>query len=99
MYLGGDFMASKGLPRNSDEKFLRIRVLSHTGDKVNIKLPIEFSKQMIQDNALDFFEENEGVIDGKKITDMLISAFDYDLTGEIVTFERKNKDIIKVFIG
>jgi len=62
-------------------------------------VPIELSKQMIQDNALDFFEENEGVIDGKKITDMLISAFDYDLTGEIVTFERKNKDIIKVFIG
>lgn len=92
-------MASKGLPRNADEKFLRIRVLAHSGDKVNIKLPIDFSKQMIQNNALEFFEENESLIDGKKITDVILSAFDYDLTGEIVTFERRNKDVIKIFIG
>ena len=41
--------------RLSDERLLRVRILSHTGDKIHIKLPIEFVKKMIKNNTFDFF--------------------------------------------
>lgn len=91
-------MASKQTPRNNLEKFLRIRVLSHTGDKIHIKLPVNFAKRMIENNALDLFNGKDDVVDGKKVTEILVKAFDYDLTGEVVHLERKNGDIIKVSI-
>ena len=33
--------------RLSDERLLRVRILSHTGDKIHIKLPVGFVKKMI----------------------------------------------------
>ncbi|HEK9038115.1 TPA: hypothetical protein ST302_003592, partial [Clostridioides difficile] len=56
-------MASKQIPRNNLEKFLRIRVLSHTGDKIHIKLPVNFAKRMIENNALDLFNGKDDVVD------------------------------------
>ncbi|WP_302051061.1 hypothetical protein [Clostridioides difficile] len=38
-------MASKQTPRNNLEKFLRIRVLSHTGDKNTYKVTCKFCKE------------------------------------------------------
>ncbi|WP_131021574.1 hypothetical protein, partial [Clostridioides difficile] len=63
-------MASKQTPRNNLEKFLRIRVLSHTGDKIHIKLPVNFAKRMIENNALDLFNGKDDVVDGKKVTEI-----------------------------
>ncbi|SJR97381.1 Uncharacterised protein [Clostridioides difficile] len=53
---------------------------------------------MIENNALDLFNGKDDVVDGKKVTEILVKAFDYDLTGEVVHLERKNGDIIKVSI-
>lgn len=81
-----------------DEKLLRIRILSHTGDKIHIKLPVGFVKKMVKNNTFDFFYGADDIIDSKKLLDILIKAFDYDLSGEIAHMERKNGDIIKVII-
>lgn len=81
-----------------DERLLRVRILSHNGDKVHIKLPIGFVKKMIKNNTFDLFYETDNMIDSQKLLDVLVKAFDYDLTGEIVHMERKNKDIIKMII-
>lgn len=81
-----------------DERLLRIRILSHTGDKIHIKLPVGFVKKMIKNNTFDFFYGADDIIDSQKLLDMLIKAFDYDLSGEIAHMERKNGDIIKMII-
>ncbi|WP_286316675.1 hypothetical protein [Romboutsia ilealis] len=81
-----------------DERLLRIRILSHTGDKIHIKLPVGFVKKMVKNNTFDFFYGADDIIDSKKLLDILIKAFDYDLSGEIAHMERKNGDIIKVII-
>ena len=81
-----------------DEKLLRIRILSHTVDKIHIKLPVGFVKKMIKNNTFDFFYGADDIIDSQKLLDVLIKAFDYDLSGEIAHMERKNGDIIKMII-
>ena len=81
-----------------DEKLLRIRILSHTGDKIHIKLPVGFVKKIIKNNTFDFFYGADDIIDSQKLLDVLIKAFDYDLSGEIAHMERKNGDIIKMII-
>ena len=41
--------------RLSDERLLRVRILSHTGDKIHIKLPVGVVKKMNKKNTFDFF--------------------------------------------
>ena len=84
--------------RLSDERLLRVRILSHTGDKIHIKLPVGFVKKMIKNNTFDFFYLLDDMIDSQKLLDVLVKAFDYDLSGEIAHMERKNGDIIKMII-
>ena len=84
--------------RLSDESLLRVRILSPTGDKIHIKLPVGFVKKMIKNNTFDFFYGADDMIDSQKLLDVLVKAFDYDLSGEIAHMERKNGDIIKMII-
>ena len=84
--------------RLSDERLLRVRILSHTGDKIHIKLPVAFVQKMIKNNTFDFFYGADDMIDSQKLLDVLVKAFDYDLSGEIAHMERKNGDIIKMII-
>lgn len=84
--------------RDYDGKLVRFRILSHTGDKIHIKLPIEFVKKMVKNNALDFFNNKDDSIDGDKLLNLLIKAFDYDLVGEVAYLERSNGDIIRIII-
>lgn len=84
--------------RLSDERLLRVRILSHAGDKIHIKLPIGFVKKMIKNNTFDLFYGIDGMVDSNKLLDVLVNAFDYDLNGEVAHMERKNGDIIKMII-
>ncbi|MDR0879205.1 MAG: hypothetical protein LBN09_00710 [Clostridioides sp.] len=86
-----------GLVREG-EKLLIIKIFTHTGDKVEVKLPMEFAKMMIEGNVLDFFEDSEGSISSEKATELIAQAFDYNLSGEIISLERHNKDLIKVYL-
>lgn len=88
----------KQTTRSYEERLLRIRVISHTGDKIHIKLPLDFVKRMVKNNALDFFSGKDDIIDSQKLLDLLINAFDYSLTGEIAYLERNNGDIIRLII-
>ena len=89
---------AKQLSRGPEERLFRIRILSHNGDKVHIKLPISFVKKLIQNNALDIFNTKDNIIDTDKLLRLIINAFDYDLSGEIAHLERNNGDIIKIII-
>lgn len=89
---------AKQLTRGFEERLFRIKVLSHTGDKVHIKLPISFVKKMVQNNAIDFFNTQNDIIDSEKLLNLIMHAFDYNLRGEVAHLERKNGDIIKIII-
>lgn len=84
--------------KNYDEKLVRIRVISHIGDKISIKLPINFVKMLVKNNALDIFNSSDDVIDSEKLLKLLIRAFDYNLSGEVAYIERKNGDTIRIII-
>lgn len=85
--------------RGYDERLLRVRVVSHTGDRIHIKLPINFVKRLVRNNALDFFNGQDDIIDSQKLLKLLLNAFDYSLTGEIANIERNNGDTIKLIIN
>lgn len=88
----------KSIKRVYDEKLLRVKVLSHNGDKIHIKLPVNFVKKMIQNNALDFFYDLDDIIDGKKLISLVTRALDENISGEVAHLERKNGDIIKIIL-
>lgn len=89
---------SEGSIRKSEERLVRFRIVSHTGDKIHIKLPIDFVKKMVQNNTLDFFNDKSDIIDGQKLLNILMEAMEYDLTGEIAHLERNNGDVIRIII-
>ena len=89
---------AKQLTRGLEERLFRIRVLSHTGDKIHIKLPISFVKKMVQNNAIDFFNTQNDIIDSEKLLNLIMHSFDYNLRGEVAHLERNNGDIIKIII-
>lgn len=89
---------SKQLIKRYEDRLFRVRILSHTGDKIHIKLPVDFVKKMVKNNALDLFQEKEDIIDSKKLLTLLMRAFDYDLVGEVAYLERQNGDIIRIII-
>lgn len=84
--------------RQNDVRLVRFRILSHTGDKIHIKLPIEFVKKMVKNNTIDFFNDKEDIIDSQKLLKLLTEAMDYDLVGEVAYLERNNGDIIRIII-
>lgn len=89
---------SESLQRRSDERLVRFRILSHTGDKIHIKLPIDFVKLMVKNNTIDFFNDKADIIDSQKLLNILMEAMEYNLTGEVAHLERSNGDIIRIII-
>lgn len=53
---------------------------------------------MIQNNALDFFNDLDDIIDGKKLISLVTRALDENISGEVAHLERKNGDIIKIIL-
>lgn len=86
------------MSKNNGEKLVRIRIISHLGDKISIKLPIEFVKRMIKNNSLDLFSNIDDIVDSNKLLNLLTKAFDYDLIGEVAYIERNNGDTIRIIL-
>ena len=86
------------MDRNKGEKLVRIRIISHLGDKISIKLPIEFVKKMVKNNSLDLFNNIDDMVDSNKLLNLLTKAFDYNLVGEVAYIERNNGDTIRIII-
>lgn len=84
--------------KSNNERLVKIRIISNIGNKIIIKLPINFVKKMINNNAIDFFPIGDDTIESEKILNLFIKAFDYDLVGEIAHIERKNGDSIRIII-
>ena len=84
--------------KNYNDKLVIINIKSHTGDKIKLNLTVDFVKKLIKNNALDFFLFEEEIVDTEKIIKSLVESFNYNLTGNIMSLERYNGDIINIKI-
>jgi SHOCT-like protein len=92
-----DDEASKAFP---GEKMIKIRVLSHEGDKVNITVPIKFVKSMINATGKipNINVENMDGVNTEEITDTVMAAIDNGMVGKIVDIESHEGDIVEITI-
>ncbi|SCH71999.1 MULTISPECIES: hypothetical protein [unclassified Romboutsia] len=81
-----------------DERFLKIKISANTGDNIFLKLPISFVKRLVANNAIDFFKNQDDIIDSQKLLKIMLDAFEYNVVGEIAYLERSNGDKIRFII-
>lgn len=88
-------------PKIYDEQFLRVEVLSHEGDKVNIKLPIKVIREVVKvTGKLPISTHVKGMeeIDIEALMDTIVSCLDKEVMGEIVDVRSSEGDIVKIVI-
>lgn len=81
-----------------DERFLKVKIAANSGDKIYLKLPVNFVKRLVKNNAIDFLKDKSDIIDSEKLLKIMLNAFDYNIVGEIAYFERNNGDKIRFII-
>ena len=89
------------IPKRYEDKFLRVEVLSHEGDKVNIELPIKVIKEVIKvTGKLPISTSIEGMngINIDELMNTLVSCLDNEVMGEIVDICSSEGDIVKIVI-
>lgn len=89
------------IPKRYEDKFLRVEVFSHEGDKVNIKLPIKVIKEVIKvTGKLPISTSIEGMngINIDELMNTLVSCLDNEVMGEIVDICSSEGDIVKIVI-
>lgn len=84
-----------------EDKFLKVEVLSHEGDKVNIQLPVKVIKEVLKlTGKLPISKYVEGMdgIDIDELMNTLVSCLDNEVMGEIVDVCSKEGDTVKIVI-
>lgn len=81
-----------------DERFLKVKISANSGDKIYLRLPVNFIKRLVKNNAIDFLKDKSDIIDSEKLLKIMLNAFDYNIVGEIAYFERNNGDKIRFII-
>jgi len=88
-------------PKRYEDKFLRIKVLSHEGDKVNVQLPVKVIKEVIKiTGKIPISTSIEGMdgIDIDELMNTLVSCLDNEVMGEIVDICSSEGDTVKIVI-
>lgn len=82
------------------QKMLQVRVLSESGDKVKINLPLNFVKGILKVTGKIPMLENEHMqgVNLEEMMDAIIVAIDSDLTGRIVDVETSTGDLVIIDI-
>jgi hypothetical protein len=85
---------------NLDEgRLFRVRILSNSGDKINLKFPIEFVKRMIKINGFNWLNLKNDIVDTENLAKLVTEALNFNLTGDIAHIQTKNNDSIKITIS
>ena len=88
-------------PKRYEDKFLRIKVLGHEGDKVNVQLPVKVIKEVIKiTGKLPISTSIKGMdgIDIDELMNTLVSCLDNEVMGEIVDIFSSEGDTVKIVI-
>ena len=87
------------IPNDADiiNKMLKIKVISHDGDNVNVNLPIRFVKTMLKTIGKIPIPENAKCMENLDLN-VIAEAIDNGLSGKIVDVKSANGDIVEVSI-
>nr|WP_204593553.1 hypothetical protein [Clostridium sardiniense] len=88
-------------PKKYEDKFLKVEVLSHEGDKVNIKLPIKVVKEVLKVTGklpISKYVEGMDEIDIDELMNTIVSCLDNEVMGEIVDICSSEGDTVKIVI-
>ena len=77
---------------------LIININTFNGEYINLNLPVEFVKRIIDNNCFDFFYYREDAVDSDKLLKVIRDAFNYNLTGYIGEIRTSNNNIINLTI-
>lgn len=89
-------------PKKYEDKFLKVEVLSHEGDKVNIKLPIKVVKEVLKVTGklpISKYVEGMDEIDLDELMNTIVSCLDNEVMGEIVDIFSSSGDTVKIVIN
>lgn len=87
------------VPKSYGDKFLKVNILSCSGDKVNVKLPIKVIKECVKATGkLPISSNNLGDINMDNMMDTISNCLDNEVIGEIVDITSANGDRIKVVV-
>lgn len=84
-----------------EDKFLRVKVLGHDGDKVNVQLPIKVIKEVINVGGklpISTFIKGMDEVDMSELMNTLASCLENEAIGEIVDICSSEGDIVRVAI-
>lgn len=88
-------------PKKYEDKFLKVKVLSHEGDKVNVQLPIKVIKEALKATGKLPISTYIEVIDGIDIDELmnaLVACLNNEVIGEIVDISSSKGDTVKIVI-
>lgn len=84
---------------NYEDKFLKIKVLSAEGDKVNIQFPVKVIKEIIKvTGKIPMGSAGLEGIDMQELLNTVAACLDNESMGQIVDISSKNGDIVKIVI-
>lgn len=89
------------VPKKYEDKFLRVKVLGHDGDKVNVQLPIKVIKEVINVGGklpISTFIKGMDEVDMSELMNTLASCLENEAIGEIVDICSSEGDIVRVAI-
>lgn len=78
-------------------KYLKVRVKSNDGDKVNINFPLSLAKLLLSFNK-NGFSKRVGVDVGDDQIDQIISAVSNGESDEIVNIESNDGDSVMIYV-
>lgn len=88
-------------PKKYEDKFLKVKVLSHEGDKVNVQLPVKVIKEALKVTGKlpisTYIEAIEG-IDIDELMNALVACLNNEVIGEIVDISSSKGDTVKIVI-
>lgn len=88
-------------PKKYEDKFLKVKVLSHEGDKVNVQLPIKVIKEALKvTGKLPISTYIEGIegINIDELMNALVACLNNEAIGEIVDISSSKGDTVKIVI-
>ncbi|AGY76752.1 SHOCT-like domain-containing protein [Clostridium autoethanogenum] len=87
------------IPNDADiiNKMLKIKVISHDGDNVNVNLPVKFVKTMLKTIGKIPIPENAKCMENLDLN-VIAEAIDNGLSGKIVDVKSANGDVVEVSI-
>lgn len=88
-------------PKRYEDKFLKVDILSHEGDKVNVQLPVKVVKEVIKAAGklpISTYIKGMDEINIDELMNTLVSCLDNEVIVEIVDMCSSEGDTVKIVI-